>query len=168
MAKKLILGAVLGGLVIFAWGTVSWMLLPWHGKTLQPFTNEKAVAVTIRANAPRAGVYMMPHEHNASGGPGMLAVIRVKGQAMHPAYLIRGLLIDMAGALLLTWLLIWVGGTFQQKVQLAVIVGLLAAVWVKLPDWNWWGFSAGYTLLGMLDYVVSAALAGLAIAKITK
>ena len=34
MAKSLLLGALLGGLTLFAWGAFSYMILPWHNMTL--------------------------------------------------------------------------------------------------------------------------------------
>ncbi len=29
MVKSLMLGGILGGAVLFAWGAISWMVLPW-------------------------------------------------------------------------------------------------------------------------------------------
>jgi len=63
MVKKLLLGTVLGGLIVFAWGAISWMVLPWHAATLQAFTNEAAVSKVIQANAPQPGVYFLPNPH---------------------------------------------------------------------------------------------------------
>ncbi len=52
MLKRLLAGTVLGGLVMFAWGAVSWMLLPWHQPALQSFANEEVVAAGARRRAP--------------------------------------------------------------------------------------------------------------------
>ena len=39
MTTTLVKGTVLGGLALFLWGAVSWMVLPWHQATLLPFAN---------------------------------------------------------------------------------------------------------------------------------
>ena len=31
MSKQLILGTVLGGIVLFVWGAIAWMFIPWSG-----------------------------------------------------------------------------------------------------------------------------------------
>lgn len=33
MQKSLILGGILGGLVLFIWGFISYMVLPWHRRS---------------------------------------------------------------------------------------------------------------------------------------
>src|SRR5688500_15766219 len=60
MAKKLLLGAIIGGVILFLWGAVSHMLLPFATMGLQRFTNEEAIKQTVVANAPRSGVYFLP------------------------------------------------------------------------------------------------------------
>lgn len=64
MIKKLVLGAVVGGIIVFAWGAVSWMALPWHEATLQRFSNEAQIAVAVRSGAHRDGVYFLPNAHH--------------------------------------------------------------------------------------------------------
>src|SRR5438094_7933582 len=63
MLKSLSLGGLIGGLVLFAWGVVSWMLLPWHLATLEKFKDEANVAQALTANAPKSGVYLLPNVH---------------------------------------------------------------------------------------------------------
>ena len=58
---KLVKGALIGGAILFLWGMVSWMLIPWHSATLLKFTNECEVACTLQNNTPKSGVYMLPY-----------------------------------------------------------------------------------------------------------
>src|SRR3989442_1654297 len=68
MLKSLLLGGILGGLVLFAWGVVSWMLLPWHLATLEKFKDEAKVAQALTANATKSGVYLLPNVHKHEPG----------------------------------------------------------------------------------------------------
>jgi len=43
MSKQMILGTVLGGIVLFVWGAIAWMFIPWPGQPLRAFKNEDAV-----------------------------------------------------------------------------------------------------------------------------
>ena len=43
MMKRLFWGTVLGGLVVFGWGAISWMVLPWHASTLRAFNVDLVV-----------------------------------------------------------------------------------------------------------------------------
>jgi hypothetical protein len=53
--------AFIGGIVVFLWGVVSWMILPWHQMTMHKFSDEKSVAITIQDNAYTSGVYVLPN-----------------------------------------------------------------------------------------------------------
>jgi hypothetical protein len=68
MLKALSLGGLIGGLVLFAWGVVSWMLLPWHLATLEKFKDEAKVAQALTANATTSGVYLLPNVHKHEPG----------------------------------------------------------------------------------------------------
>src|SRR5437762_2784297 len=69
MVKQLALGAILGGIVLFFWSAIAWMLIPWPGEPLRSFTNDDAVIAAIKANAPKSGNYLLPNE--VKRAPGM-------------------------------------------------------------------------------------------------
>ena len=79
MLKSLSLGGLIGGLVLFAWGVVSWMLLPWHLATLEKFKDEDKVAQALTANATKSGVYLLPNVHKHE--PGMPEAKAKKAEA---------------------------------------------------------------------------------------
>ncbi len=170
--KKLLMGMVAGGMVLFLWGTVSWMLLPWHRAAMHGFTNEAAVAEVLLANVPKAGIYVLPdctkHDQPKPPGPFVFASIRPEGvNSTSPALYVRGLLIEMLGALLVTFLVVTIPGLgYGSRVRLITLVALIAGVLGHLPNWQWWQFSFGFTLVNILDLVIGYFLAGLVIAKI--
>lgn len=63
MQKTLWKSALLGGIIVFIWGIISWMLLPWHMMTTHKFVNEEQVAMAVKANAPQSGIYFLPSCH---------------------------------------------------------------------------------------------------------
>ena len=86
---------------------------------------------------------------------------------MRRVYYLRGLGIEMLGALLIAWLVSPLPGlSYWDRARVAGIMGLSAGVLARLPDWNWWGFSRGFTLMAILDLTLTWLFAGLVIAKI--
>src|SRR5213594_3120152 len=195
MLKSLSLGGLIGGLVLFAWGVVSWMLLPWHLATLEKFKDENKVAQTLTANATKSGVYLLPniHKHEpgmpeakakkaeakgkkaeAEGmkrmiqGPFMFAAVNLQGTSGSGAALPIQLVTSIVSAFLATWLLMntTLPG-YWPRVGFLVVLALTAGVICHVPDWNWWGFSAGYTAVAFADLLIGWTLAGLAIVKVT-
>lgn len=184
--KKLIKGAIIGGAIVFLWCFVSWMLLPWHAKTFNKFSNEESVADAIKNNAPVSGIYILPntflYDSSTSSdemqnsmtmmqeGPTLFASVRLEGMGQKTIRpLIVSLLIQIIGAGIITWMLLQTKGLkFKQKVLFVTLFGIAIGVLGVLPAWNWWCFSASYTLSICFDMVVGWFLAGLAIAKICR
>ena len=66
MRKRLLLSALLGGIVVFIWSAISWCVFPWHQWTMNVFDNEQAVSEVIVQNAPVSGSYMLPNSYGAN------------------------------------------------------------------------------------------------------
>lgn len=169
MAKSLLKGALLGGLVVFLWSAISWMLLPWHGKTMNGFKDEAKVAEVILANTDKSGVYFMPakDESQMAKGPIVFGAVRREGMTGMTVPMIISFGIDILGAGLITWLLLQTSGrSLMGKVGFVVIFALAAGIVCLLPEWNWWGYSLGYTAVAVIDLIVGWFLAGLVIARV--
>jgi hypothetical protein len=171
MLKALVLGTVLGGLALFAWSAISWMVLPLHDKVMTVFTNDDAVTQAIVANAPRSGVYILPggppnhdslspEQRKAADqsvqdrmmkGPMVFASVRIGPLGSMAALMIKGLLIQMLAALLVS-ALVW-------NTRPMSFAG-------RLLNWNWWSFSVPYTAAQFLDLIVGWLLAGCIVAKV--
>ncbi len=182
--KKILLSTLLGGLISFAWGFASWSLLNWH--PILSFTNEDAVTAAIRANAPKSGNYLLPGGEQNLGngdkaaqekammdrmknGPVVFAAVRAQGMDMaSPMLYVNGGIINLVGALFISCLLLMIPGTtYGKRLGLTVMIALIAGILVGLPNWAWWGFSAGYTAVLFLDLAIGWGLAGLVMAKFT-
>lgn len=79
--KRIFIATLVGAVVAFFWGFISWQLLPWH--QMNHFKDDAAVAKAISENAPRHGLYVLPR-HGDKGpdadavteGPYVYAIVR--------------------------------------------------------------------------------------------
>lgn len=186
LSKSLLKSALLGGLIVFVWGLVSWMVLPMHKFCFHKFTNESSVASAIKENAPQKGIYILPntygYDENASQsemrkaiemtdhGPFMFASVVPTGMSRNMAGpLVLSFIIQVIGAFIISWMLSRTKGlTFWHKVKFVTIFGLGVGVLGLLPSWNWLGFPGGYVFVNVVDLIIGWFLAGLAIAKLVR
>jgi len=187
MVKSLVLGALLGGIVAFAWSAVSWTMLTWHNPTMNSFTNEEAVAKVLAENAPVGGMYWLPGvppgydkmkgdekkaaeklmEDRMKTMPFVYGVVQPHATFDMPKQMGAGLLFDILGALLITMLVMKTGGmSYMGRVMFIVTIALAVGVIAVVPGWVWWHYGTSWTVIGMLDILIAWFLAGLVIAKV--
>jgi hypothetical protein len=182
--KKLLLAAILGGIVTFMWYGLSWMALPLHKSTVHNLPNGDAVIAALAAQPPASGVYAFPMpDHDApeaeqdalkarwaKGNIVPFIVWQREGRTfMDPGVMVRGLLLEILNALLVALLLSQALPAlpgYGQRVIFVVLCGLFAATVTHLTYWNWMAFPLNYSLVMVLDVVVAWLLGGLVIAKI--
>lgn len=189
MLQNLALGAIVGGIVVFAWGAFSWMVLPWHHATFLRFEDESAVARVVSENAPRSGVYGLPAPsalppgasseertraeteawERMKSGPTLFAVVGREGFGSIGPRLVAALAIGVLASLLFTWLLLQTTGLgYFGRAAFIAVGGMAGAVICRLPDWNWHGFSGHYTAVSVADATIGWLLTGLAIAAVVQ
>jgi len=189
MKRSLLLGALLGGVVAFLWSWVSWDVLPWHENQMSSFQDEDIVGRAIMDHAPQSGMYFYPaggaqpgmsHEQRKAAqavamekmkqGPIMFAGVKREPFGSFGEGMLKQLLGQIVAAFLLTWLLLETRGglSYWRRVQFLATVGLAASVICDWPNWVWWSFSGGYTMVQTIDSAVTWLLAGLVIAAVAK
>ena len=163
-AKPLLIAAGAAGVGLFFWGFLWNAVLPFSAGSMREFTDNDAVVAVVGANAPENGVYLSPQ--------GILAAVSFlpdksdKSASMGSNIAIE-LLADVILALLLGMLLLRLrpksvfGGAF-----LLMPVALAAAVSERVSDWNWFGFSAQFTLAGTFELLVGWFLVGLVLGAV--
>ncbi len=181
--KKLILGALLGGVIAFVWSFISWELIGWHEKPFHRAQSDDAVLAVITANTTLNGMYLFPaapvnkndkaamdaYGVKIKQGPFVFAAVKRDGFGSYPKALIKQFGSELIGAFLLTWLLMQTAGlSYPRRVLFVAVAGLAASVIVDIPNYAWWGFSRSYTLVSLVDFTIMWALAGLAIAAVVK
>src|SRR5260370_17908267 len=141
MSKKLIVGIVRGGIVLFVWGAIAWMFIPWPGQPLRGFTNEDAVTQAIVANAPKSGNYLLPNGEQKgltaeqqqkamdkmARGPIVFAAVRLEPFNSMAKALVAQFLTQLLVALLGTILLTQTSGrSYQSRVVFLTPVGIIS------------------------------------------
>jgi len=188
MTKQLVLGTVLGGIVLFVWSAIAWMIIPWPGDPFQKFTDEAAVSQAITANAPRSGNYFLPNEpkrtpgmtdeqfkaasdaamEQAARGPMIFAAVRLGPMSMTRPLIIQ-FFTQLVLALLACCLLMRTCGLpYSKRVLFVATIGLIIFIGGHVEEWNWFSFSNAYLLMEFGAIVIGWILAALVMAKFVK
>lgn len=177
MIRSLLKGSLAGGALLFIWGMVSWMVLPWHDAVIQKVAREDLFTAVLEEAAPASGVYLYPNNggekmtpeqekaawEKMAQGPMVFMSVKKTGVTGMGGAMIISLLIQAATALLMTLLLsqapaLGLGG----RVLFGALAMLMGGLSIHGSQWNWFSFPDGYTLVAITDVAVSGALAGLA------
>ena len=164
--KYLLYGTLAAGLTLFVWQSISHVALPFHQMTLKEFTNNAAAVDAIRANTSGNGVYIAPQGITAAVSfmPDMADKTKAEG-----ANLAKQFVIDLIVALLLCVLVARIGVGRKRDLALTLaLAGLAAGILKEMSDWNWYGFSANYAVVNLIDLAIQFALAGVVIAWLYK
>jgi hypothetical protein len=191
MMKRIVLAGIVGGVVLFVWGAVAWMVVPLHTPTIKTLPNEDAIRSVLREAVKEPGVYSIPgypqgqsmskqeaaaamssFEAKHRAGPVGVLVLRPQGgEPMEARVFLSGFILQVAVAAVAAWLLSLAAGNLRSygaRVQFVTVLGAFAALAVDLQYWNWWAFPTDYTIGMVADHVIGWFLAGLALAAIVK
>lgn len=191
MLKRILLGAVVGGVVVFIWGSISHMALGLGGTGIKSLPNEEAVVSAMRSSIRESGFYFFPFYEESPGmtkeqkeavqkqwgekikaGPNGILIYHPQGQEpLSPKQLGTEFLSNVAAALVAAFVLSKAAGSTSSLPARALLVGLLglfASLDINISYWNWYGFPGSYTLAATLDAFIGWGLAGLAMAGIVK
>lgn len=188
---RIVFAALIGGVVLFLYGMISWMGLPFHTAALHTLPGDPAqVDAWLRA-VPAAGVYHYPgFPHNPDGSPVTdaqmnecmermrrgpvvsLMVVHPKGvDPMAGSTFALSFAQNCAAALVAAILLSIASPALRRYWQRALFVwglGVFAMFNSYLPAALWWGYSADFVAADLLDALLAPLLAGLAIATVLR
>ncbi len=190
MAKRIILGGILGGIVLFLWQSVSHLVLPLGEMGIKRIGNEDGVVAALRQNIQQPGFYFFPaadttpgmskgekqeamrraEEKYRTGPNGILIFHPQGGEALSPRQLLTRLEVDVTALLVGAFLLAHVSPLvgFGSRLLFVTLLGLLPGLVVNLPYWNWYGFPTNYTVAQLADHVMGFLAAGLVLAGLVK
>ncbi len=170
MLLKKTIAAIICAAVLFAWGAVSWMVLPWHQMVANEFTDETEVADAIRENAPRAGVYYLPFAHEDHKAGETAAFVNALPQGYDPGMtkqFVTQFIGNLISALIVICLLSQAAGLgYWGRVGFVALVGVAIGFVSHFPYWNWFGFPTPYVIVTFFDGLIAWLLAGLVMAKL--
>jgi hypothetical protein len=186
MAKRIVLGGIVGGIVIFVWGFISHMLLPIGEMGVHKLPDEDAVISTVRTTIKEPGFYLFPAvdmsgkvteseqqamQEKLKQGPVGVVIVRPQGgEGLSPKLLLTELGANMVSALLAALVLsqVRVGARYATRVGLVTLLGLFAFVTDIVPYWNWYSFPTDFVVSEVIEHVVAMFLGGLALAAIVR
>jgi hypothetical protein len=179
---RILVAALLGGVVMFFWGFVSHMVLPVGEMGFKAPTNEDAVLAAVHDGLPaEGGVTMVPwlgpdgmndaakksaYEAKAAASPYAFVVWKAQGSNKFDmgANLAKEFATNVLCAAIVAFVLALGAFGFARRVQVAALMGLFAWLAINVPYWNWYQFPLDFTLGSLIEQVVGWVLAGAAIA----
>lgn len=183
MTKRILVGSLVAGIVLFLWGCAAWLFLPTY-TNFKDIIDEEAVVRTLNESLPEKGIYYFPKHPDQSAesigewnrkvreGPTGILVFNPQG---HGPLGIRkfgaALLAQWAAALIVAYLLsqtLASKPSFRHRWLFGALIGCVISLTAYLPDWIWYGFPGSYTANLVRDMVFGWVLAGLILAYFIK
>ena len=191
MGKKIFLGGLVGGVVVFAVLNILHLATPLGEVGIHYLPEEGAVVSAMRGAVRESGFYFFPGMARTPGmtraqqqaeqakwaekyreGPWGILIYHTGGAEFRFGKLLAIQFgICLLAAFLIAWMLATAAGglaSYGSRVGFVALPSLFAGVFVDLPYWNWYGFPSNYTLVHIVSNVVAWGIAGLAMAKIVK
>jgi hypothetical protein len=190
MAKRVVIGGILGGVALYLWMFVAHEFLSIGEMGVREMPNEAPVLSAMQASIPEAGFYIYPgfglgpkptsEQRNAA----MPAYMKKYEQSPHGILIYHppsgafsfGKLLARQGALnlfeglLAAWLLAWAaaGRGYVARVVFVGLAGILAAVTTNLEYLNWYEFPSAYIKGYMTTQILGYVIVGLVAAAFVK
>ena len=181
---RIVIAAIVGGIVMFMWGAVSHMLTPIGEMGMKTIPNETAVVSTLQSNLNEPGFYFIPgmdmskaltpEEKDAwaakyEKGPNAIVIYQPTGETpMSPKQFGVELASNIAAALVVALLMTWMVASFSKRVAMAALIGLTAWLSINVSYWNWYHFPIAMVTGELIDQVVGWFLSGIVMAFILR
>jgi hypothetical protein len=188
MGKKILLGGLIGGVIVFL-VSAAWHMAPGLGEIgLKTLPAEGSVLAALRAAVQEPGFYIFPAPDMSAGrtkeqvkadeaaylekyrqGPSGILVYKPGGEGLDfGKLLLRQFFLGLAASLVVAWILALTAAatTYGTRVLLVLLITLVGALVYDLPAWNWYGFPMSYTIAHSASWLLSWGIAGLAMARI--
>ena len=171
--KKLLIGSLVGGILLFIWQTLSWTVLDLHGKEYQKAPNETELLSTISSNFTEDGQYYLPRLENSASSADMKKKMEdMKGKpwavvSFHKAYdanmvsnVIRSLIVGLLTAFFACWVLSKsANSTFGSTFTGTLLIGLTGYLFIPYSGHVW--FQTPGAMTNLVDTLVAWGLCGL-------
>jgi hypothetical protein len=172
---RVLIAGILGGIAMYVWASVA-HLSPLAMVGAHTLPDEGLVTAGLQLSlGDKGGVYIYPGPQTPSakgaakpGPAGMIAYDPHGGTAgPSPRQLVTELVLELVESLLLAAIVATATG-FGQRVMVAALVGLIAAMATNLSYWNWYGFGLDYTLANGFIELIKFVVAGVVIAAVLR
>jgi hypothetical protein len=180
--KRILLGGIFAGLVVFIFSAIDHMALPTGHMGLKSLPQEDSVSGAMRAAISEPGLYvfpgidmqkrMSPEEEKAwtakyVAGPTGILVYSPGGEPpMQPRMLSTELAADILAACIAAFAVSLTRATFGQRVLLVTLFGLFAWLSISVSYWNWYRFPTAYIVAEGIDQVGGWLCGGFVLAAV--
>lgn len=182
--KRILVGGIVGGLVLFFWGAFSHMVLPLGEVGIETIPNEAPLIQAMREALPGSGLYLFPGydlsrklseaelqtwQEKYKVGPTGFLVYRAKGsEPMGMSKFITELSSNILAALVAAFLLARSRASFAGRILFVTLLGLFAWLSISVSYWNWYGFPLDFITAEGIQQIGGWLITGLALAAIVK
>jgi hypothetical protein len=178
---KLAVAALVGGLIVFAWGAIAHMATPLGMAGMSFLSDEGATIEGLRVSVPKTGMYIFPTNGMDSKneaeqkawaekirrGPSGLLLYRAEGmEPMPPRMLVVEFISGVVAAFVAALVVSMIPGPYSRRVLAVLLLALFAFCSLSLSYWNWYGFPTAFIGAELLTEAIGWLLAGLAIARL--
>jgi len=187
MARKTILGGIIGAVVVFIVSSLWHTVLGLGEIGIKAVPNEDAVQTALRSVITEPGFYIFPAPNMTAGrtkeqkqadfasyqakyrqGPRGILIYSPGGTDFKfPKAMLNQFIFNLAAALILAWILAAgaAGTTYGTRVLIVFLASIFAGIVILLPYWNWYEFPLSYVLGDIAGWAVSWFCGGLVMAK---
>ena len=184
MCKKVIIGALLGGVVLLLWQFAVRELLGIYDDAFVKLEDPAAVEAVLKENLPEenltgSGMIKIPHPEpgdtdaeakameKLTTGFSLFGAVNLAGRHGFGAMLgVQFAVNVLASALLMFVLLAANPPTLGSRLALVLCFAVFAVLTELIPNWNWGGASLTYIGKQIGEQIVGWALVGLVLAKV--
>lgn len=187
MVKGIWSASILGGLIVWAWFTISWMVLPWHCAAVHSFENESALQQVIDVVAKKDGIYRLPSScskemieakdvleefESPEIKTSKIIFMSVNSSGLAPKSVIPytiDLITNIVVALFVSLIvMLMAANSYGWKVFAITLLGLICGIYSAIPSWIWFGFPLEFGLLILIDCVIGWFIASLVMAALIR
>jgi len=182
---RILLAALAGAVAMFVWTAVAHMMTPLATIGFSKMANEPAALQSLTADnvGTKPGLFIFPwtdpkdpkmmekYQALAKTHPTGMLLYRPVGQQMGSdmaPMMIKEFLKQFLQALIAAWIVSMIAASFLKRVGIVTAIGFSAGIATNISYWNWYGFPLDYTLAQIAIELVSALVAGLAIAAVLR
>jgi len=169
--KKKIIGALVGGLILFIWQFLSWSVTGLHSSQMAYAENQDAVMEVLTENLEEGSYFLTtvpkdkPSEKaqnymkDQEGKPWAIISYYEEMNTNMPVNMIRGFVVNILAVFLLCWILLQFSNlTFNNALLASLAVGFIGYLTVNYINSIWF---EGNTIPDLIDVVVGWGATGL-------
>ncbi|CAG0978121.1 hypothetical protein PHYC_01615 [Phycisphaerales bacterium] len=181
---RIILAAIVGGIIMFGWGAFTHMalpaILPQASMTPKPLPGEETIVPALKASISEPGFYFFPPrgeqltpaeeeawEAKLKAGPSGIMIYTPAGTSpMSPTQFGVELLANIAAAFLAAILVSWLTCGYAGRLIACLFMGVFAWLTLEVSYVNWYNFPWQYAWGSLIDQGGGWLVSGFAIAGI--